>query len=401
MAVDAKNVVVAKTVPSAPINKGCCANLCRPTFASNSPETLETIIVMPESETDEKSGPSKKGPEEQVVRKKIREDRSSKSTKSRDKTSSNHSSKRSSKSKKSDHKDKSGKKHTENKIKCCGASCSSSYNLFSWFSGGNGGPMSFKQGALLFGGGVAAGVGAALLFFKTGGAAAAAVGGLAGLGVSTAAKSDIKGSNNTVVGSGSNSLININQVKGGSEKGADEAHKLTFAGMSEELKLECLKRGMIYIDPATSAWWGYDSVGAHAKCLVNIPDNMIKGQCRLWYQNELLLQQEAKGKFDLTKSRIDLEHQLEMLNQKNKFAGGTGDGIEYNWLGIPINKNKFTGKRSVPNFKEQPQSKGQPKKPTPTQQARMEFLNATRGEEANQTDYMEGLKWLKKAAGKK
>ncbi|MGL4734236.1 MAG: hypothetical protein ACRCWB_03880 [Enterovibrio sp.] len=346
---------------------------------------METIILMPESGTEEESkkNSSKSGAGEQVVRKKIREGKS-RSSKSSDKTSSHKSGRR--KGKKSEHSGRQGQKHSKNKVKCCGATCSTTYNLFSWLSSGGGGPMSFKQGALLFCGGVAAGVGAALLFFKTGGAAAAAVGGLAGLGVGTGAKSDIKGSNNTVVGSGSNALININQVKGGSEKGADDAHKLTFAGMSEDLKLECLQRGMTYIDPTTGAWWGFDSVGGRARCLFNIPYEMIKGECRLFYNAEQLVQKNAKAKFEIDRHNIEYNYQLTMKKQREK------ERKEFNGRILALSPAKR--KRNVPAFKE-------PKKPTPTQQARMEFLNTTRGEEANQEDFTEGLQWLKNATDKK
>ncbi|MGL5336633.1 MAG: hypothetical protein ACRC9R_10935 [Enterovibrio sp.] len=350
---------------------------------------METIILIPESEAEETKGDHKdasdKKTAEQVVRRKVR-DGKSKASESSGKEQPDKTEKKS----KGEHKKKHSKRHN-NKIKCCGVSYPTSYNLFSWCFKKGGRALTFKQGAILFCSGVFAGVAGGLLFFKTGGAFAAGVGGLVGVGASTSANNHVKGNNNTVVGAGSNSLINVNQVKGGSEEGADKTHKLTWPGMTEALKLECLKKGMTYVEPATGAWLAYDSMGGGARCMTDIPESMIKGDCEQFYQAQQLIKKDAKSRYELNRLKIESEYQLALKKQqednKRNFGGR-----------VLVNPNR-RGKRGAPTSA--PKFKPQPHKTTPAKEATQKFLNTLRGEDANTVDMTEGLNWLNAATGKK
>ncbi|MGL4734237.1 MAG: hypothetical protein ACRCWB_03885 [Enterovibrio sp.] len=132
---------------------------------------------------------------------------------------------------------------------------------------------SWKKKAIVFLGGIAVGAGGVIATMRGGGAAAAAVGGLIGLSFATNSESKIEGSDNTVVGGGSNGLFSYNYIWKPPQPGL-------IRSLHETNREECMRMGMVYKDPTDDSWYGWNTPHDGPSCLMNVPPEMIQGFCR-------------------------------------------------------------------------------------------------------------------------
>lgn len=280
--------------------------------------------------------------------------------------------------------------------------------------------------------GIAGSIGTGMGLLGSGNSFAASVAGFASGAGSTNAESKVKGAGNKVVGSGSSSILNVNRV-GMGDTVLDENTKLMLPGMSEKLKSNCLQKGMTYIDPTTGAWIGFSSTRGTGKCILDLPDELIRGDCIAEKAEADLKQLEARLKNDLAREsmlglynvsaaavnrvnrlnnidndKLDMEvRKKEQTHHNikhgikgpeapffgNTFVGGGGRGRQ-NEQFKSIYKNPYRGLRAGRSVDEPNQSPSPPQ--FVTQAQTKAFLDSLRGSEANTQDAETGLKWTKK-----
>jgi hypothetical protein len=249
--------------------------------------------------------------------------------------------------------------------------------------------------------GMLAGVGGALTFLRYGGAAATAVGGFASISHSANSDSKVKGDDNTVVGSGSSGVINVNRVLGNGHLGIGAADSLAYPGMDEALKSECLKKGMTYIDPTTGEWIGFSSTARAGKCLLDLPEELIKGKCIREKADADILALREKLKAEYEKTRLQNAHEL--LNEKDRRdfllakAQSKNEDILVNQYIASADLSVRHNRQVRSLDEEENDTPSTSDDPQASDADTRDLLNEMRGEKANEDDKTEGLNWLRKA----
>ncbi|MGL5336608.1 MAG: hypothetical protein ACRC9R_10790, partial [Enterovibrio sp.] len=171
-------------------------------------------------------------------------------------------------------------------------------------SSSNQGP-SFAKKAAVFLGGLALGAGGVIATMRGGGAAAAALGGFLGMSFATNSESTVEGSDNTVVGGGSNGLFSYNYIW-------RPPNPELINALDENNRVLCMKMGMIFKNPTDSSWYGWDTQHNEPGCLMTIPKEMVQGYCRT------LLVEDNKNEGESSQSQANPKTKLKRDANENK-----------------------------------------------------------------------------------